>query len=37
MSGISALCGMTVTLAQFFHIGSKGSFSSNWKDQALPG
>lgn len=36
MSGIGALCGMTVTLVQFFHIGSKGSFSSNGKDQALP-
>lgn len=30
-----ALCRMTPTLAQSFHIGSKGSSSSNWKHQAL--
>lgn len=33
---MSALCRMTVTLVQSVHIGSKGSFSSDWKDQALP-
>lgn len=37
MSGISVLCRMTVTLVQSFDIGSKGGFSSNWKDQAICG